>query len=105
MFVNGKKIVEVGTCTGYSSTSMVLALPAEGHVICGDVSEEYANKRQEVLERGGRSGLIKQSLRLALEALDEYGNSPPVTHPSGHRLWLAGRRVLPWLFVALPAGH
>ena len=39
--IDAKRIVEVGTFTGYSSTVLALALPADGHLIACDVSDEF----------------------------------------------------------------
>src|SRR5262245_62098746 len=39
--VGARRIIEVGTFTGYSSTAMALALPEGGTIVCCDVSETY----------------------------------------------------------------
>ncbi len=39
--VNARKIVEIGTFTGYSSTVMALAMPEDSQLIAFDISEEY----------------------------------------------------------------
>ena len=38
-----RRVVEVGTFTGYSSTVMALALPADGHLVACDESAEYTD--------------------------------------------------------------
>lgn len=38
-----KKAIEIGTFTGYSSLSVASALPANGHLWCCDVSEEFTS--------------------------------------------------------------
>ena len=38
-----RRILEIGTFTGYSSTAMALALPPDGRVTCCDVSREWTD--------------------------------------------------------------
>lgn len=39
--IGARRAVEVGTFTGMSSLSIALGLPADGHLVCCDVSEEW----------------------------------------------------------------
>jgi predicted O-methyltransferase YrrM len=39
--LGARRVVEVGTFTGYSALAMALALPPGGRVLCCDVSEEW----------------------------------------------------------------
>jgi caffeoyl-CoA O-methyltransferase len=39
--VGAREAVEVGTFTGYSALSIARGLPADGHLLCCDVSEEW----------------------------------------------------------------
>ena len=39
--LGARRVLEIGTFTGYSSTAMALALPPDGRIVCCDVSEEY----------------------------------------------------------------
>lgn len=39
--MNARRIIEVGTFTGYSSLAMALAQPADGHILACDRSEEW----------------------------------------------------------------
>ena len=41
--MSAKRILEVGTFTGYSSLVMARALPADGQIVACDVSEEYTD--------------------------------------------------------------
>lgn len=43
--VDAKKVVEVGTYTGYSSLSVALVLPEGGRLVTCDVSEEVRGCR------------------------------------------------------------
>jgi predicted O-methyltransferase YrrM len=38
-----RRILEIGTFTGYSSTAMALALPPDGRIVCCDVSREWTD--------------------------------------------------------------
>lgn len=38
-----RRILEIGTFTGYSSTAMALALPPDGRITCCDVSREWTD--------------------------------------------------------------
>jgi caffeoyl-CoA O-methyltransferase len=58
-----KKICEVGVYTGYSSTSMALAMPPGGHIWCFDVSEAWTNVARKYWKRAGVEDRI--TLRLA----------------------------------------
>ena len=39
--IGARKAVEVGTFTGYSALRVAQALPADGTLVCCDVSEEW----------------------------------------------------------------
>jgi caffeoyl-CoA O-methyltransferase len=39
--IGARQAVEVGTFTGYSALSIARGLPADGHLLCCDVSEEW----------------------------------------------------------------
>ncbi|MBM3546317.1 MAG: SAM-dependent methyltransferase [Alphaproteobacteria bacterium] len=39
--IGARKAIEIGTFTGYSGLSVAAALPANGHLWCCDVSEEF----------------------------------------------------------------
>ena len=73
--VNARKIVEVGTFTGYSSTVMALAMPPEGRLVACDVSEEYTQIARKFWQKAGVDeqiqlilGKTKESLKQLLQA-------------------------------------
>jgi predicted O-methyltransferase YrrM len=73
--VNARKIIEVGTFTGYSSTVMALAMHPEGRLIACDVSEEYTQIARKFWQKAGVEqkvqlilGNAKESLKQLLEA-------------------------------------
>lgn len=76
-----KKIVEVGTYTGYSSLSMALALPEDAKIWCFDVSEEWTSLARKYWSRAGVDDRVE--LRLApgaesLQALLDEGHGGSV---------------------------
>ena len=52
--IGAKRILEIGTFTGYSSTAMALALPPDGRITCLDVSEEWTDIAREAWAEAGR---------------------------------------------------
>lgn len=65
-----RKALEVGTFTGYSSTVVALALPADGRLIACDVSEEWTSIARRYWDKAGVAGKIELNLRPAVETLD-----------------------------------
>jgi predicted O-methyltransferase YrrM len=65
-----KRIVEVGTFTGYSSLAMALAMPDDGEMVCCDVSEEYTAVARRYWAEAGVEGRITLRLAPAVETLD-----------------------------------
>ncbi|HYN12207.1 MAG TPA: class I SAM-dependent methyltransferase [Burkholderiales bacterium] len=39
--IGAKRCLEIGTFTGYSALAVALALPADGRIVCCDISEEW----------------------------------------------------------------
>ena len=68
---NTKKIIEVGTFTGYSSLVMALALPENGQILSCDISEEYTAVARRFWQEAGVSNKIQLLLGLAEETLVE----------------------------------
>jgi caffeoyl-CoA O-methyltransferase len=69
--------VEVGTFTGYSALSIARGLPADGHLLCCDVSEEWTAIARRAWEAAGVAGKIELRLAPAVDTLrslpdDEY---------------------------------
>ncbi|HUO88280.1 MAG TPA: class I SAM-dependent methyltransferase [Rhizomicrobium sp.] len=67
---NAKKYVEIGTFTGYSALSVALAMPADGKLVCLDVSKEFTDKARGYWKEAGVDGRIDLRLGPGLEALD-----------------------------------
>jgi predicted O-methyltransferase YrrM len=65
-----RRVLEVGTFTGYSSTAMALALPPGGRIVCCDVSEEFTAVARRTWAAAGVEDRVELHLAPALETLD-----------------------------------
>ncbi len=68
--IAAKKVLELGTFTGYSALWMALALPAAGKLMTCDVDERATNIAQTYWEKAGVAEKIELRLAPALETLD-----------------------------------
>jgi caffeoyl-CoA O-methyltransferase len=66
-----KKVLEVGTFTGYSALCIAEALPPDGQVICCDVSEEFTSVARRYWAKAGVSDKIALHLAPATETLQK----------------------------------
>lgn len=64
-----RKAIEIGTFTGYSSLSVARALPADGKLICCDVSDDYTKVARRYWTKAGVADKIELRLAPALETL------------------------------------
>jgi predicted O-methyltransferase YrrM len=60
-------LVEVGTFTGYTSLTIALALPSDGHLIACDISDEYV--RQDLWKKAGVQDKITLKVGPAVDTL------------------------------------
>ena len=67
--LRARRVLELGTFTGYSSISMALALPSGGRVITCDVNEETTAIARRYAEEAGVSDRIEFRLGPGLEAI------------------------------------
>lgn len=65
-----RRILEVGTFTGYSALSCALSLPAGGRIVACDVSEEWTSIARAHWAEAGVADRIELRLGPALETLD-----------------------------------
>ncbi len=65
-----KRYLEIGTFTGYSSLAVALAMPAEGRLICCDVSETWTAVARRYWTSAGVAGRIELKIAPALQTLD-----------------------------------
>ena len=68
--IGAKRALEVGTFTGYSSLCVASALPADGKLICCDVSEEYTSIARNYWRRAGVESKIELRLGPGVATLD-----------------------------------
>lgn len=64
-----RKIIEVGTFTGYSSTAMAMALPENGLIICCDLSWSWTSVAREYWREAGVDNKIDLRLAPALTTM------------------------------------
>ncbi len=57
--IGARRAIEVGTFTGYSSVCIARGLPADGHLLCCDVSEEWTSIARGYWKRAGLDDRIE----------------------------------------------
>lgn len=68
--IGAKRYLEVGTFTGYSALAVAMALPADGTVVCCDVSVEWTDIARRYWGKAGVADKIELRLGPALKTLD-----------------------------------
>jgi caffeoyl-CoA O-methyltransferase len=71
-----RRIVELGTFTGYSALSMAQALPADGKLIACDISEEWTAYAREAWAKAGVADRIELRIGPALDTLRAMPSEP-----------------------------
>ena len=71
---NIKKVLEIGSFTGFSALSMALALPKDGSLISLDKNSELSKKAKTFYDKANENK-IKQIIKPALESLKILENS------------------------------
>ena len=71
---NIKKILEIGSFTGFSALSMALALPLDGFLLSLDKSFEFSMKAQSFYEKANEKK-IKQIIKPAIESIKKLKDS------------------------------
>ena len=71
---NIKKILEIGSFTGFSALSMALALPSDGLLISLDKSPDFSMKAQSFYKKA-KEKKIKQIIKPAIESLNDLKDS------------------------------
>lgn len=69
-----KRIVEVGTFTGYSALCMAQAMPEDGQLICCDLPAGYNRIAEHYWQEAGISARIEQRLAPALDTLEQLAD-------------------------------
>ena len=68
--IGARRVLEVGTYTGYSALAVALSLPADGQVIACDISDEYTSVGRPYWAEAGVADKIDLRLAPAVETLD-----------------------------------
>ena len=71
MTTKAKRVLEIGTFTGYSALAMAEALPADGELITVDVNVETTQLARSFWDKSEVGKKIKTVTKPALEALEE----------------------------------
>lgn len=71
-----RQAVEVGTFTGYSSICIARGLPADGHLLACDVSEEWTAIARRYWERAGVTDRIELKIAPAVDTLRGLPTEP-----------------------------
>lgn len=69
--IGARRIIEIGTFTGYSALLMAEALPEEGRLIACDVSAEWTAMARRYWRQASVDGKIELRLAPALDTLNE----------------------------------
>ena len=67
---NIKKILEIGTFTGYSALTMALSLPKDGTIICLDKNKETSTNAEGYFKKANQDNKIKIIINDALESMN-----------------------------------
>jgi predicted O-methyltransferase YrrM len=67
--IGARRVLEIGTFTGYSSTAMALALPPDGLITCCDVSREWTDIARQAWADAGVASKVELRLAPATETL------------------------------------
>ena len=67
--MGAKRAVEIGTFTGYSALCLARGLPADGKLLCCDVSEEWTAIAKRHWEKAGVADRIELRIAPAIETL------------------------------------
>lgn len=69
--IGAKRIIEIGTYTGYSALCLAQALPEHGEMICCDVSKEWTDIGRTFWQEAAVTDKIKLQIAPALETLEK----------------------------------
>lgn len=68
--IGARRAIEIGTFTGYSALCIARGLPADGELICCDVSDEWTSVGRPFWEKAGVAGKIDLRIAPAVETLE-----------------------------------
>jgi predicted O-methyltransferase YrrM len=70
--LGARRCLEIGTFTGYSSLAMALAMPADGTIVCCDISDEYTQIARRFWAEAGVAHKADLRIGPAVETLDGF---------------------------------
>ena len=76
--VQARRVVEVGTFTGFSSLALLRGLPPDGRLVCFDASEEWTALARRAWQRAGVEDRVELRLGDARTTLRTLADEPPV---------------------------
>jgi caffeoyl-CoA O-methyltransferase len=76
--VGARRVIEVGTFTGFSALSMAQALPADGTLIACDISEEWTAYGRQAWAKAGVADRIDLRIGPALDTLRALPADPVI---------------------------
>ena len=71
--LQAKRVLELGTYSGYSSLSMAAGLPVDGHIDTCEVEQQHADVAQRYIDRSPYSERITIHIGPALETIERLG--------------------------------
>lgn len=71
--IKAKKVIEIGTFTGYNTLSMAIALPSDGKVVSCDITDKFMKEidAHRYFQEAGVESKVEFKIQSALTTLDE----------------------------------
>src|SRR3954470_19508531 len=67
--IGARSALEVGTFLGYGALAITRGLPDDGHLVCCELDEKYAERAREHLDKAALAGKVEFRVGPALESL------------------------------------
>jgi predicted O-methyltransferase YrrM len=68
--IGARRVLEVGTYTGYSSLCMAIAMPSDGRIVACDKSEEWTDVAKRFWNKAGLADRIELRIGSAVDTLN-----------------------------------